>query len=244
LEDQTVALGAEKPVAQRAERTGGTSRGGIATSGGTATLSASLETLARDEIRRTRRFCYGSVTMSLVTVLALPWLGGDPAATTLLRAALVLMMLAATFLLYRTRDPVQFRRPSTSLVWLVLAVASTTAIPYFGAFSAAPIIIAMAYRALVGHSSVTRRSSPEMSPTRCTGSSTRRRAARATSRPTCRTRSISSSRSASPSGRRTGSPRRVSSPWRSRPRWPAGWRCRFAGAGSPWAAPVRGPRRG
>src|ERR1700759_1364622 len=106
-------------------RPGGASRGGTATSGGTATLSASVEALARDEIRRTRRFCYGSFTMSLVTVIALPRLGGDPAATTLLRAALVLLMLAAIFLLYRTRDPVQFRRRSTSLVWLVLAVGFT-----------------------------------------------------------------------------------------------------------------------
>jgi hypothetical protein len=112
-------------------------------SAGTGTLSSPVETLARDEIRRTRRFCYGSFTMSLMTGAALPWLGGDPVAITLLRASLVLAALAAAFILYRTRDPVQFRRPTTSLGWFVLAAATTAVIPYFGAFSAAPVILVL-----------------------------------------------------------------------------------------------------
>jgi serine/threonine-protein kinase len=98
-------------------------------------MLASVETLARDELRRTRRFCYGTFIISLVTGAALPWLGGDPAMTSLLQGGLALSVLACAFLLYRARDPVQFRRPTTSLAWLALASTTALVVPYFGAFS-------------------------------------------------------------------------------------------------------------
>jgi serine/threonine-protein kinase len=46
-------------------------------------------------------------------------------------------------MIYRTRDPVQFRRPSTGLGWVVIAMGASTAIPFFGAFSPAPVVLVL-----------------------------------------------------------------------------------------------------
>ena len=136
-EDPTIALGPEKPVTPRGRRPSSSSIGG------TAAVSAPLEALERDEIRRTRWFCYVSFTISLVAGASLWWLDGDPAATAVLLGALAAAVLATVFMLYRTRDPIAFRRPSTALGWLVPAAATTAAIPYFGAFSPAPVVLVL-----------------------------------------------------------------------------------------------------
>jgi serine/threonine-protein kinase len=136
-EDPTIALGPEKPVTPRGRRPSSSSIGG------TATVSAPLEALERDEIRRTRWFCYVSFAISVVAAVSLGWLDGDPAATAVLLGALAAAVLATVFMLYRTRDPVGFRRPSTALGWLVPAAATTMAIPYFGAFSPAPVVLVL-----------------------------------------------------------------------------------------------------
>jgi hypothetical protein len=134
-EDPTVALGPGRTVT-RDRRTG-------AFSLSTSTLNAPLEALDRDELRRTRWFCYVSFTITVVAGAPLPWLGGDPAATVLLTCALVASAIATAFMLYRTRDPVRFARRTTALGWLVPAAATTAAIPYFGAFSPAPVILVL-----------------------------------------------------------------------------------------------------
>ena len=79
----------------------------------TVTFSAPLDTLARDEIRRTRRYCYASFTMSLVGLAAMPALGGGRGVTVLLVVAIVIAVLGAAFLLYQTRDMVRFQQPVT-----------------------------------------------------------------------------------------------------------------------------------
>ena len=142
-EDQTVALGPMKPVVEPDRRPRGPSIGGPGVRG-RGTINGPLETLAREEIQRTRRFCYVSLILSSVTGGLVPWLGGDPAAGTLLLAALGVAMLAAAFMLYRTRDPVQFGRPTTALAWFALAAATTMVVPYFGAFSPAPMMLVLA----------------------------------------------------------------------------------------------------
>ena len=134
-EDPTVLLGSGR-TATRERRSG-------AYSLGTSTLNAPLEALDRDELRRTRWFCYVSFTISVVAGASLPWLGGDRAASVLLTSALVASAIATAFMLHRTRDPVRFARRTTALGWLVPAAATTTAIPYFGAFSPAPVILVL-----------------------------------------------------------------------------------------------------
>jgi eukaryotic-like serine/threonine-protein kinase len=140
-EDPTVAQSPAKAVTQRNRRSSGSLI--LGSGSGSGTRSAPLETLERDEIRRTRWFCYVSFMISLVAGASLVWLDGDPVATVLLLGALAASVLATVFMLYRTRDPVQFRRPSTGLGWLVPSAATTMAIPYFGAFSPAPVVLVL-----------------------------------------------------------------------------------------------------
>jgi eukaryotic-like serine/threonine-protein kinase len=154
-EDRTVALGPGRPAAPRDRRSSGlgeplsrpsgslsgSSLGGPAL--GSATIGAPLEALERDELRRTRWFCYVSFVISVVAGASLIGLGGDPVATALLVGALVAAGIATVFMLYRTRDPVRFRQRSTVLGWLVPAAATTMAIPYFGAFSPAPVVLVL-----------------------------------------------------------------------------------------------------
>ena len=131
LDDETLTPGGARSVTQPAPRPSGSSAGTV----------AAIAALARDEIQRTRRFCYGSFTLSLTAGVAAPWLGGDPAAIRLLRCGLALDLLSCAFILYRTRKPVEFRRPSTSLAWLGMAGGTVLAVPYFGAFSPVSIMI-------------------------------------------------------------------------------------------------------
>ncbi len=114
-----------------------------ATPTGATTVSAPLEALERDEIRRTRGFCYVALVISWVAGGSLGWLHGDPAALALMLVSIAISTFAILFMLYRTRDPVQFRRPSTSLGWVVIAAAATTAIPFFGAFSPAAVVLVL-----------------------------------------------------------------------------------------------------
>jgi serine/threonine-protein kinase len=70
-------------------------------------------------------------------------LPGDPTATLLLLSAVGVAMMAIAFLYIRTRDPIAFRKPSTGLGWFIPAACVTTAIPYFGCFSPAPIVLVL-----------------------------------------------------------------------------------------------------
>jgi len=135
-EDPTVTLG----PGRTATRTGPSV---AAFSLGTGTLGAPLEALGRDELRRTRWFCFVSFAISIVSGSTLPWLDGDPTATALLGGALIASVLATAFMLHRTRDPIRFARRTTALGWLVPAAATTMAIPYFGAFSPAPVVLVL-----------------------------------------------------------------------------------------------------
>jgi serine/threonine-protein kinase len=111
---------------------------------GDRSSSAPLETLARDEIRRTRSYCYVSLTTSAVTIACVAWLDGDPVATRWLLGSLAVAVAAAGFMLYQTRDPARFRSPATALTRLVMLLASIAAIPYFGVFSPAPLEFVLA----------------------------------------------------------------------------------------------------
>ncbi|TMQ19549.1 MAG: hypothetical protein E6J91_06030 [Deltaproteobacteria bacterium] len=107
------------------------------------TVSAPLEALERDEIRRTRWFCYVAFVISVVAGGSLGWLHGNRTAMQIMLLAIAASAFAVAFMLYRTRDPVRFRRPSTALGWVVIAAGATTAIPFFGAFSPAPVVLVL-----------------------------------------------------------------------------------------------------
>ena len=107
------------------------------------TVGSPLEALERDEILRTRKFCYIAIAIGLGGAVTVPILPGDPTASALLLAAVGVSSIACLFLLSRTRDPVLFRKPSTALGWFLPAACVTTAIPYFGAFSPAPLVLVL-----------------------------------------------------------------------------------------------------
>jgi serine/threonine-protein kinase len=123
--------------------TAGAPGSGSASGSGSAGGTTPLEALDRDEIRRTRWFCYVAFGISAVAAASLTRLGGDPAATALLLGGLAASVLSTAFMLYRTRDPVEFRRRSTAFGWVLPAAATAMAIPYFGAFSPAPVVLVL-----------------------------------------------------------------------------------------------------
>jgi len=139
-EDPTVASPAARGARLRSQRPSGSIAPSVAPTGAT---TAPLEALERDDIRRTRGFCYVAFAISGVAGASLGWLHGDPAAMMIMLAAIAASALGILFVLYRTRDPAQFRRPSTALGWVVIAAAATTAIPFFGAFSPAPVVLVL-----------------------------------------------------------------------------------------------------
>jgi serine/threonine-protein kinase len=110
---------------------------------GSSTVGSPLEAMERDEILRTRRFCLIATFVAFAGAGAVPLLPGDPTATLLLLSAVGVALMAIAFLYYRTRDPIEFRRPSTGLGWFIPAACVTTAIPYFGCFSPAPIVLVL-----------------------------------------------------------------------------------------------------
>jgi hypothetical protein len=110
---------------------------------GASTVGSPLEALERDEILRTRRFCFIGFSIAAAGGGAAAILPGDPTATALVLAAVGLACLAMVFLLSRTADPEKFRRPSTVLGWYVPAACVTTAIPYFGVFSPAAVVLVL-----------------------------------------------------------------------------------------------------
>src|SRR5262249_11 len=114
-----------------------------ATRGSAATASAPLEALERDEIRRTRWFCYVAFVISTVGGSSLGWLHGDRTAMAIMLGAIAVSASATMFMIYRTPHPVQFRRPSTGLGWVAIAIGACTAIPFFGAFSPAPVVLVL-----------------------------------------------------------------------------------------------------
>jgi tRNA A-37 threonylcarbamoyl transferase component Bud32 len=142
-EEPTVAFPHGRRARQREQRASSSLIPSSIPSTGATTVSAPLEALERDEIRRTRWFCYVAFVISVVAGGSLGWLHGDRTAMRIMLVAIGASAFATAFMLYRTRDPVQFRRPSTALGWVVIAAAATTAIPFFGAFSPAPVVLVL-----------------------------------------------------------------------------------------------------
>jgi len=100
------------------------------------TVGSPLEALERDEMARTRRFCFIGIAIALIAATSVPLLPGNATA-----AGMVIVAMA--FLLTRSSDPIKFRAKTTLLGWFVPAVCVTTAIPFFGVFSPAPLILVL-----------------------------------------------------------------------------------------------------
>ena len=110
---------------------------------GSTTVGSPLEALERDEMLRTRRFCAIAFVIALAGGLSVMILPGDPTATLLVLSGVATSWVAIAFLLRRTRNPVEFRRPSTVLGWFIPAICVTTAVPFFGVFSPVAVVLVL-----------------------------------------------------------------------------------------------------
>ncbi|HTR51709.1 MAG TPA: serine/threonine-protein kinase [Kofleriaceae bacterium] len=120
------------------------SQGGSATRGGSTTIASPIEALERDEMLRTRWFCLIALVMVFgggASILIVP---GDPLGARLLVVAVVLATSGIAFLYRRTFDLVRFRSRATLLGYYWITVAVMFAVPYFGAFSAVPLLYFLA----------------------------------------------------------------------------------------------------
>ena len=111
--------------------------------GSSTTVGSPLEALERDEMLRTRRFCAIAFVIALAGAVAVMVLPGDPTATLLVLSGVGMSWVAIAFLLHRSRNPMEFRRPTTVLGWFIPACAVTTAIPFFGVFSPVAVILVL-----------------------------------------------------------------------------------------------------
>jgi serine/threonine-protein kinase len=148
-ESDTVASRPDLLAVRPAERTqppptAAASRSGtfLSTSPAT-TITSPLEALERDELLRTRRFCMVAVAIVACGLGAVPILPGDPDATLLLITAGGIAIVGIAFLFYLTADVVRFRSRWTHFAFGLPAVAVIAAIPFFGAFSPAPVLLVL-----------------------------------------------------------------------------------------------------
>lgn len=111
--------------------------------GSSTTIGSPLEALERDELMRTRRFCLIGALIGLCGGGSTMLLPGDPTASAVTLSAVGCALAAILFLYVRTSDPVKFRKPTTLLGWYIPAVCVCSAIPYFGVFSPAPLVLVL-----------------------------------------------------------------------------------------------------
>ncbi len=107
------------------------------------TISSPLEALEKDEILRTRRFCLVGACIGIAGGASATTLPVDPLVTKVFLSGVVAALLGLLLLFLRTRSLVEFRRPSTNAAWVLPGACATLAIPFFGSFSPAPILLVL-----------------------------------------------------------------------------------------------------
>ena len=108
-----------------------------------STTHSPQDALDRDEIMRTRLFCMIAASIAVSGALAVPLLPGAAWTGMCVLVAVGVSLAAIVFLFARTTDPIRFRSKSTLFGWYVPAVCVTSAIPYFGVFSPAPLVLVL-----------------------------------------------------------------------------------------------------
>ena len=143
---KAIARGKRDTASEPGDATGAASRPGSSqTRGGLTTIGSPLDALRRDEILRTRRFCAVAQALVLAGGASVPLLPtAAPVPTVLVLVAVVLSTIGIAFLYRRTTDPSRFELASTKLGFLLPTISVTAAIPYFGAFSPAPVLLILA----------------------------------------------------------------------------------------------------
>ena len=115
-----------------------------ATHGGSTTIGSPIEALERGDLLRTRRICTVGTAIAVPGTIAVVQQIGDPTKVALLLVAFGVSLGAVLFLYIRTGDLERYRRPSTLIGWYIPALCITTALPFFGVFSPAPLVLVLA----------------------------------------------------------------------------------------------------
>jgi eukaryotic-like serine/threonine-protein kinase len=107
-------------------------------------VTSPLEALARDEVLRTRNYCFMSFGIFAGGLAAVPFLPSGYYETRLFLIGIAIGILGMVYLLHRTRDPATFHHGSAvTICWFVSAAGVNTAVPYFGPYSPVPILLLM-----------------------------------------------------------------------------------------------------
>jgi serine/threonine-protein kinase len=88
-------------------------------------------------------FCAIGAVIAIAGAIAVPLLPGEALTGMCVLIAVGVTLASIVFLYGRTLDPIRFRLRSTALGWYLPAVCVNTAIPYFGAFSPAPLVLVL-----------------------------------------------------------------------------------------------------
>jgi len=114
----------------------------IATTAATA-LSSPSDALRVEEVRRTRAFLRVGWMIALGVAIALPLVPGDRRIAAALYAALAAGVAISAWLYRELRDPARYRPARMHLLALTGIVCGQLGILYVGAFSAAPVMVAL-----------------------------------------------------------------------------------------------------
>jgi eukaryotic-like serine/threonine-protein kinase len=109
-----------------------------------ATLLASpADALRAEEVGRTRAFLRVGWMIAVGVVIALPILPGDRRIASALLATLVVGVIGTVWMYDRLRDPSTYRAAPMTVLALAGVVCGQLGILYVGAFSAAPLMVAL-----------------------------------------------------------------------------------------------------
>ena len=120
------------------------SRTSLAGGSATTTVASPADALARDEVLRTRDFCYMGLCIAIGGLSAMPFLPGGYYETRVFVVGVAIGIAGMIGLLYKARDPATFHDgPLVAICWFIAGVAVNSAVPYFGPYSPVPILMLM-----------------------------------------------------------------------------------------------------
>jgi len=106
-------------------------------------LVSAADALRVEEVRRTRAFLRLGWLVAAGVAIAVPIVPGDRRIAAALLAALVIGVIASAWVHDQLRDPARYRPAKLHLLALAALVCGQLGILYVGAFSAAPLIVAL-----------------------------------------------------------------------------------------------------
>src|SRR5262245_21227118 len=109
----------------------------------TVMLESPSDALHVEEIRRTRALLRVGWVIAVGVAIALPLVPGDRGIAAALYAALAVGATASGWTYRELRDPARYRPARMNLLALIGVVCGQLGIFYVGAFSAAPVMVAL-----------------------------------------------------------------------------------------------------